>query len=215
VNVSRGFRQTDGVITDPALPFIFVWDYETGVKLEEGPFSMDASLFRMDVNNEQSFDPALNETIGGGESRRNGLDVDARLRVAPGVTASTAFTILHAFYTSFIDPDDGVDYTGAPIFNTSKYVGATTVDMNLPSQIWSAQVGANFTGPYTPFEEIGILRPGYILLNVAGGVRVTRHARVLVGLRNVFDTAYRELESGAQVTPGQPRSIYVTVRYRT
>jgi outer membrane receptor protein involved in Fe transport len=215
VNVSRGFRQTDGVITDPTLPFITVWDYETGVKVLEGPLTMDASLFRMDVNNDQSFDPALNETIGGGESRRNGLDVDARVHIAPGVSAFTAFTILHAFYTSYIDPDDDINYAGTPIFNTSKYVGSTTIDVALPSQIWVAQVGANFQGPYTPFEELGILRPGYILLNLAGGVRVLPRTNVLVGVRNLLDTAYRELESGAQVTPGQPRSIYVTVRYRT
>lgn len=215
VNFSRGFRQTDGVITDPTLPFITVWDYETGVKVQEGPVTADASLFRMDVNNDQSFDPALNETIGGGESRRNGLDVDARVRIAPGVSAFTAFTILHAFYTSYIDPDDDINYAGQPIFNTSKYVGTAVIDVAPPLQIWEAQLGTNFNGPYTPFEEPGILRPGYILFNIAGGVRLSSRTHVLVGVRNLLDTAFRELESGGQVTPGEPRAFYVTMRYRT
>jgi len=213
VNVSRGFRQTDGVISDPTLPFITVWDYETGLKLGDDPFSVDASLFRMDVSNEQSFDPALNRSIGGGQSRRTGLDVSGRATIAPGVTANTDFTILHAFYTHFVDPNDGVDYSHSPIFNTSKYVGAAAIDGNVPGQLWLAQLGAIFTGPYTPFEEKGVLRPGYMLLNIAGGIRIHDRAQVLVGLRNLLDVKYRELESGGQVTPGQPLTIYALLRY--
>ncbi len=115
VNASQGFRQTDGVISDPTLPFITVWDYEAGIKFDQGSWSVDAALFRMDVSNEQSFDPALNAVIGGGQSRRNGLDVGAHGRLATGVTAHADFTILDAFYTHFVDPDDGerlLPYTG-------------------------------------------------------------------------------------------------------
>jgi outer membrane receptor protein involved in Fe transport len=213
VNVSRGFRQTDGVVTDPTLPFIFVWDYETGIRFDKGPLSLDASLFRMDVNNEQTFDAALNKSLGGGESRRNGLDVTARDRIIRGLSVSTEFTILHAFYTHFVDPNDGVDYTSTPIFNTSKYVGAAAVDLGIPNGIWTGRVGATFNGPYTPFQEKGILRPGYVLFNVEGGVRVYRNTRLLLGVRNVLNTRYRELESGAQVAPGQLQAAYATVRY--
>ncbi|HWZ57999.1 MAG TPA: TonB-dependent receptor [Gemmatimonadaceae bacterium] len=214
VDVSRGFRQTDGVITDVQLPFITVWDYETGIKLDEGPLTLDAALFRMDVSNEQSFDPALNQSIGGGQSRRNGLDVTANVRIVPGVTATTDFTILHAFYTHFVDPNDGIDYSGRPVFNTSKYMGAAFVNVALPSQIWEAHLGANFQGPYTPFEEIGVLRPGFVLFNVAAGVHMNPRTLFMVGVRNLFDTNYRELESGGQVTPGQGRAVYATVQYK-
>jgi len=214
VNVSRGFRQTDGVITDPTLPFIFVWDYETGIRLDAGPVSADASLFRMDVSNEQTFDPVLNKTIGGGESRRNGLDLSATVRIIRGLSATADATILHAFYTHFLDPNDNDNnYTFFPIFNTSKYVGALALDMNIPGQIWEGRVGTTFNGPYTPFEEPGVLRPGYALFNVEGGVQVYRNTHVLVGVRNLLDTRYRELESGGQVTPGQSQTVYATVRY--
>ena len=213
VNVSRGFRQTDGVITDPTLPFIFVWDYETGIRFDKGPLSVDASLFRMDVNNEQTFDAALNKPIGGGESRRNGLDVTARDRIIRGLSVSTEFTILHGFYTHFIDPNDGVDYTSTPIFNTSKYVGSAALDLGIPGGFWNGRIGATFNGPYTPFEEKDILRPGFVLFNVEGGVRVYRNTRLMVGVRNALNTRYRELESGGQVTPGQLQAAYATVRY--
>jgi outer membrane receptor protein involved in Fe transport len=168
----------------------------------------------MDVSNEQSFDPALNTVVGGGQSRRNGLDVDAHGRLATGVTASVDFTILHAFYTHFVDPDDGNDYTHTPIFNTSKYTGAASVDFDIPGQIWVGQLGANFQGAYTPFEEPGILRPGFVLFNVAGGIKVAHNSEITIGVRNLLDVRYRELESGGQVTPGQGRTIYAAWRYR-
>jgi outer membrane receptor protein involved in Fe transport len=215
VNVSRGFRQTDGVITDVQLPFITVWDYETGIKVDQGPLSLDASLFRMDVSNEQSFDPIFQQVVGGGQSRRNGLDVAANLRILPGLTAATDFTILHAFYTHFVDPDDNnIDFSGQPVFNTSKYFGSAFVNVALPKQIWEAHVGANFQGPYTPWDEFGVLRPGFVLFNIAGGVQVTPRAKVMAGIRNLFDTYYRELESGGQVTPGQTRTVYALIQYK-
>lgn len=214
-NVSRGFRQTDGVITDPTLPFVTVWDYETGVRLDVGHWSVDASLFRMDVSNEESFDPALNTVIGGGQSRRNGLDVAANGRLAPGVTADASVTVLHGFYTHFVNPDDGVDYSGMPIFNTSSYVAAAHVDIAIPGKIWVAQVGTNLQGAYTPFEEPGILRPGFALFNAAGGVKLSHTMQLLVGVRNLLDVRYRELESGGQAVPGEGRAFYVNMRYRT
>jgi outer membrane receptor protein involved in Fe transport len=213
VNASRGWRQTDGIISEPTLPFTFVWDYETGIRADIGRVSADASLFRMDVSNEQSFDPALNKTVGGGESRRNGLEMSANVRILPGFDATSEFTILHAFYTHYIDPDNDINYTDTPIFNTSKYYGQVSLDMNLPSQIWEGRVGATFNGPYTPWEEMGVLRPGYALFNVEGGVRVYSNTHLLVGIRNLLNTRYRELESDAQITPGQLQTAYVTVRY--
>ena len=222
-NVSRGFRQTDGVITDPTLPFQTVWNYETGVKVDEGPVSVDASLFRMDVSNEQSFDPVLNETIGSGQSRRNGVDVSAHVTIFPGVTATTNFTILHAYYTQFVDDNlvdanpasqDSANFRGEPVFNTSKYIGATLVDVELPGRSWFGQVGVNVQGPYTPFEERGVLRPAYALFSISGGVHVFGLTDVWVGVRNLANTRYREVESGGQVTPGQARTVYASLRYR-
>ncbi len=213
-DVSRGFRQTDGVISDPTLPFITVWDYETGIKLDEGRLSMDASLFRMDVSNEQSFDPALNTVVGGGQSQRDGLDVAAHVALAPGLSANTDFTILHGFYVNFVNPDDNLDYTGTPIFNTSKYVGSASISVAPPRASWFGQLGGNFQGAYTPFEELGITRPAYFLVDIAGGVKLRADMDVIVSVRNVFGTTYRELESGGQVTPGQSRTIYAELRYR-
>jgi iron complex outermembrane recepter protein len=202
------------VISDPTLPFITVWDYEAGVKFDEARFSVDAALFRMDVSNEQSFDPALNTVVGGGQSRRNGLDVSARAPIAQGVTSRIDFTILHGFYTNFVDPNDNVNYTGMPIFNTSKYVGSASLDWAPSRAQWFGEFGGSMEGPYTPFEEQGIVRPAYLLLNGSVGYRIRSHTEVTVSARNLLGAKYRELESGGQATPGQSRSVYAGLRYR-
>jgi outer membrane receptor protein involved in Fe transport len=166
------------------------------------------------VSNEETFDPALNAVIGGGQSRRNGLDLAVSGRLAAGVTADANLTVLDGFYTHFVNPDDGVDYSHTPIFNTSRYVGAVHVDFDVPAQIWVAQVGASFQGAYTPFEEPGVLRPGFVLFSAAGGIKLSASTQLLVGVRNLLAVRYREVESGAQVNPGEGRAIYASMRFR-
>lgn len=67
-NASRGFRSTDGVISDPSLPLITAWAYESGIKFDHGAVSASAALFDMDVSNEQTFNPLTNGSSNGGAS---------------------------------------------------------------------------------------------------------------------------------------------------
>src|ERR1043166_141317 len=55
-NVSRGFRQSDGVIRDPRLPFITAWSYEAGLKLDRGPVTASAAGFGMDRSEEHTYE---------------------------------------------------------------------------------------------------------------------------------------------------------------
>jgi len=211
-NVSRGFRQADGVILDPATPFITVWDYEAGIKIDRGPLDLDASVFRMDLSNEQSFNGVT--TISGGPSRRRGVDVTARAMVTPDVSLSTSFTVVDAKYTRYVDSDVGIDYSGQPVFNTSRFVGDGAIAIMPRHSIWRLRVGTNFQGKYTPFEEaVGLTRPAFALFYASGGVRIARGVRLEAGVRNILDTQYRELEAGYFIAPGQPRTVYGTIHY--
>ncbi len=211
-NVSRGFRQADGVIFDPRVPFITVWDYEAGVKIARGRLSLDAAAFRMDLSNEQVFNGVT--TISGGPSRRRGVDVTGRLTASPAVVLSTNVTVLDAKYTRFVDAGNGIDYSGQTVFNTSRFVGDAAIDLAPPHAIWRLRLDTNFNGKYTPFEEaIGLTRPAFALVNASGSVRIGQGARLEIGVRNVLDTQYRELESGYFITPGQPATVYATVQY--
>ena len=208
-NVSRGFRQTDGVIEDPTLPFITEWAYEAGVKLDTRRVSGSVALFRVDVSDEQTFDPIQLRSTSGGASRRQGVELDLTVRPAAGVALTADWTFNDARYRHLVAESDTLD--GARVFNTARYVG--TVGLTLTPHA-GARLGASVSvvGPYSPFDEPGVLESAYVLLHLSGGVRLWAGGELDVGVRNALDRAYPELRAGGFVSPGQPRTIYATLR---
>ena len=210
-NVSRGFRSTDGVIEDPSLPFITEWAYETGVKLEGNRVHGSVALFRMDVSNEQTFDPITLRDVSGGRSRRDGVEVQGTAELTAGLRISTDWTFTNARYQQLITAD-GDTLNGARVFNTAQYTGVASVEVAPGSVPWRLRVGTNVVGPYSPFDEPGVVRPPYGLLQVSGGYQVGP-VYLQAGIHNLLDTSYRELEAGGFVAPGAPREVYATLRY--
>ena len=210
-SVSRGFRQTDGVIEDPTLPFITVWDYEAGVKVDTRGLSGSVAFFQMDVSNEQTFNPITLTDVSGGTSRRKGVEADFLIQLAPALRLTGDWTFTDAKYQQLIT-DGGDTLSGARVFNTAKYTGVAALELAPETAPWRLRVSTNVLGPYSPFDEPGVERPAYGLLHVSGGWRVAG-AEIQVGVRNVLNHTYRELEAGGFVTPGQPRSVFGTIRY--
>jgi len=210
-NASRGFRSTDNVNSDPTLPFITAWAYESGLKIDRGGFSGSAALFRMDVSDEQTFDPVRLETTAGGASRRQGAELGVQLVAAPGVVASGDWTITDAKYRQLVT-DEGDVLSGVRVFNTATYVGTTALDIAPSPAWWTIRLSGNWVGQYAPFAEPGVLLGGYGLLHVAGSAKLAR-AVVQLGVRNVLDRAYPELRAGSFVAPGRPRTLTADVRY--
>jgi outer membrane receptor protein involved in Fe transport len=210
-NVSRGFRQTDGVLEDPSVPFITAWAYEVGIKADTRTVNASAALFRTDVSNEQTFDPITLESTSGGRSRRQGVDLELRARVSSSVHLTARATATDAKYRRLVT-EDGDTLNGARIFNTAKYVGSAGVELAPELAIWRVGLSTNVVGPYTPFDEPDVELPAYALIHLTGGVRLGG-ALVEVGIRNLLDRNYPEVRAGGFVSPGQPRSVYGTVRY--
>ena len=124
------------------------------------------------------------------------------------VELTTDWTLNDARYRELVT-EDGDTLSGARVFNTARYVGTAALDLgrvNGPR----LRLATNVVGPYTPFDEPGVELPAYALLHVSAGVPVG-HARLEVGVRNVFDRVYPELRAGGWVSPGQPRSLTVTL----
>jgi outer membrane receptor protein involved in Fe transport len=213
-NLSRGFRSTDGIIQDPTLAPITAWAYEVGAKLDRGAAVASAALFRMDVSNEQTFDPVTLTSTNGGASRRQGLELQATMPLGGVVVASGDWTFNDARYRQRSVPWDNGTATalsGLRVYNTARYVGVASLDVIPPSAIWRLRVSANWVGPYSPFDEPGTVLGSYGLLHVSGGIHLGR-ADVDAGVRNALDRAYPELVAGHIAAPGQPRSVYASVR---
>ena len=210
-NVSRGFRQTDGVISDPTLPFITEWAYEAGVKLDRRGVSASAALFRLDVSNEQTFDPITLTSTSGGSSRRQGVELDLDVRPNSWLRFSTDWTLTDARYRHLVTETDTLN--GARVFNTARYVGVAAVEVSQPGGRWHVRVSANAVGPYSPFDAPGVVLPAYALLHVSAGVAIAPNASIEVGIRNLLNRAYPELRAADFVTPGQSRTVDATLRW--
>lgn len=210
--VSRGFRQADGVIEDPAVGFITAWAYEAGIKADIKGVNADVAFFRMDVSAEQPFDPVTLQPSAGGASRRQGVELGLRARPGRWLQLRGSWTFNDAHYLNFVTPD-GDTLTGRPVYNTSKYVGAVAATVGPEAGRWSVTASVNAVGPYSPFDEPGVELPAYGLVHLSAFLRV-RSVALELGIRNLFDHRYPELQAGGFLSPGSPRTIFTTLRYR-
>jgi hypothetical protein len=114
-------------------------------------------------------------------------------------------------------PEEGdgaaVVLNGLRVYNTSKYVGAAALDLVPGAPSWRIRLSGNWVGPYSPFDEPGVVLGSYGLAHVSAAWTVGAF-EADVGIRNVFDRAYPEIVAGEVVAPGQPRTIYVSLRSR-
>jgi outer membrane receptor protein involved in Fe transport len=216
-NVSRGFRVADGEVGDPTLPVITAWAYECGLRYDRNGVIASAALFRMNVNNEQTFDPIARGSSSGGSSRRQGLEVEWNVPVAGGVSTSGQWTFNDARYTHQVIASEGSEeppaiVDGLRVYNTAQYVGAAALEVAPGGRRWRLHVSGNWVGPYSPFDRPGDVLGGYGLLHLMLSARVARGVDVDVGVRNVLDRAYPELVAGRLVAPGQPRALSISAR---
>jgi outer membrane cobalamin receptor len=215
-NASRGFRSTDGVINDPTLTVITVWAYEAGVRLQHRAARLSVTTFRMNVSNEQTFNPITRGSSSGGASRRQGVELDWSAPLFDALVIDGSWTFNDAVYTSrSIAADDPagppISLTGLPVYNTSRYVGAGGLEWSPAASQWHARISGDWVGPYSPFDEPGVVLPAYGLLHVSGGLRIGK-AAIDLGVRNALDRGYPELVASHVISPGQPRAFFGSVR---
>ncbi|HVT40480.1 MAG TPA: TonB-dependent receptor [Gemmatimonadaceae bacterium] len=215
-NASRGFRSADGVISDPARSVITVWAYEGGIRLQRAAARLSVDVFQMNVSNEQTFNPVTRGSANGGTSRRKGIEVDRSAPVLHALMFDGSWTFNDAVYTSRTiagndPPASPVSLAGLPVYNTARYVGTGGLEWSSAESAWHARVAGNWVGPYSPFDEPGVVLPAYGLLHVSGGLR-TGKTSIDLGVRNALDRGYPELVAGHIISPGQPRALFGSVR---
>ena len=215
-NISRGFRSANGIIIDPTLVLITAWSYEAGAKFDCNGVSASAALFRMDVSNEQTLNPVTLVSTNGGASRRQGIELDWRAPVSTQLVTSGSWTFNDARYRSLVaaleqgsGPPETLD--GQRVYNTASYVGAAALEFSPRSTRARFRLSGNWLGAYSPFDEPDVLIGGYGLLHVSTSVPVGSF-EMEIGVRNVLDRTYPELIAGHVISPGQPRTVMVSLR---
>lgn len=222
-NVSRGFRSTDGVLEDPTLAPITTWAYETGIKLDTAGVRASIAAFRMDVSNEQTFNPLTAGSSSGGSSRRQGLELDVEAPINRIASLSTMWTLNDARYKSQLaEPEEDssapMNLAGLRVYNTARYIGCAELalrnDDGVNAGKWNLRLAGNWVGPYSPFDEPGAVLGGYGLMHVSGRFRLSRALMLDAGVHNFLDRAYPEVVAGHIVSPGESRTVYASLRYR-
>src|ERR1700737_344607 len=213
VNASRGFRSTDGVISDPKLAPIIAWSYESGLKLDREGITASADVFQMDVSNEQTLNPLNAQVSNGGTSRRRGLELDLRAPIATTGALTADWTFLDARYRSLTRAGDAgpVVLNGLRVYNTASYVGAAAYTLAPTAANWRVRLAGNWVGRYSPFDEPGVLLGAYGLMHLSATASFGR-TELDAGVSNLLNRAYPELVAGHIVSPGQPRALIVTMR---
>ena len=235
---SRGFRSSVGVLGDPARPPILAWSHEIGADVARGRVEASLALFRLDVSNERTVDPVTREISSAGTSVRQGVDVDARVRLLRGVHAVAAATWNDARLTgSYADAHtdhavvasaDGRALASAPelpllhaghdgeeqgewVPGVARYTGQIGVEAERSAA--TGRATWRFTGPYVPIGEPLARSRAFSVLDLGASIPVGRGMMLDTELQNALDIRYAELRASGYVTPGSPRALRIGVRF--
>ena len=233
-SVSRGFRGAVGVIGDPSRPPVTAWAKEVGASLEGGQLQGRLALFRTDVSDERIFDPVTREVSDAGQSVRQGVSLELRWTVRPGIALEAEGTFNDARITGVTEGSAAVvpELSAAPgalpgkpslhdvpltpgarVPGVARYFGRAGVDAALTSRV-AARVLVRFSGPFTPIGEPSVRTSAYGLVDLGGSVELGRSGATLdLDLLNLLDTRYPELRASGFLNPGAPRTLRAALRF--
>ncbi|HEX6434218.1 MAG TPA: TonB-dependent receptor [Gemmatimonadales bacterium] len=235
-SLSQGFRGAPGVVADPTLEPIRGWSKELGARYDGAAVTAQLALFRLDVSHERIQDPVTREVLPTGKSLRQGINLDAELRLSKWLTLRADGTINDARVkgdpaaemTPLVAPHPVIGPGGKPIRpsfhieplepgdpvpNVASWLGRVGVEAALSSRL-SAEGRVRFSGPYTPIGEPGVETRSYAVLDLGGSIQMGSAGTTLdLELQNVFDNKYPEIRASGFINPGSPRTLRAGIRF--
>jgi len=235
-SLSRGFRGAPGVVADPSLEPIRGWSKEVGARYDGSTMTAQLALFRLDVSHERIQDPVTREVLPTGKSVRQGINLDAEVRLSSRVTLMADGTVNDARIKGdpstapnpVVVPDLAIAAAGKPIRpsfhieplepgdpvpNVADWLGRVGLEAALSSRL-SARGQVRFSGPYTPIGEPGIKTQSYAVLDLGGSIQLSRLGATFdLELQNVLDSKYPEVRASGFLNPGAPRTLRAAVRF--
>jgi outer membrane receptor protein involved in Fe transport len=205
-----GFRAADGVISDPHLTPSREWASEVGLRGVGQRYEASVAAYSMSVEREQTFDPVSLSTTSNGRSRRRGVEADARVGITPIVALFAHGTFNDAKYLDLVT-EEGEDLRGLPVYGVARSTLEGGVDFEhrgVAGSLWAA-----YTGPFTPINEPDVRTSPYTLVHFRTTLPIKGKLSLGVGVQNLLDRRAIELRAAGFVSPTQPRTFLVTMRY--
>jgi outer membrane receptor protein involved in Fe transport len=197
---------------------------EVGARHSWSGGSIGAAAWMLDLESELVYVGDEGVTEASGRTRRVGVDVELRARLAPWLWADADVNLARG---RFRDEPRGADRIPlAPRLTTT--AGLTVRDLAAPAlRGLDGGVRVRHVGP-RPADETGDVRAlGATVWELFAGWRVSR-ARLFVAVDNLFDAAWNEAQfattsrllgepapvTALHYTPGAPRSVQAGVEWR-
>jgi outer membrane receptor protein involved in Fe transport len=233
-SLSQGFRGAPGVIADPPLEPVRGWSKEVGARYDGGSLTAQIALFRLDVSHERIQDPVTREVLPTGKSLRQGMNLDAEVRLTQRLTFRIDGTVNDArikgdaasIPAPLVVPDLSLSASGRatlfhieplepgdPVPNVAKWLGRVSLEAAWTPRV-STRASLRFSGPYTPIGEPGVETRSYAVLDVGTSLQVSPLGAALdLELQNVFDAKYPEIRASGFINPGAPRTLRAALRF--
>jgi outer membrane cobalamin receptor len=205
-----GFRAADGMVSDPTLTPSREWASEIGLRGMGVRYEASVAAYSMSVEREQTFDPVSLTSVSNGKSRRRGVEADARVGLTRIVALFAHGTFNDAKYLHLIT-EEGEDLRGVPVYGVARSTLESGVDFEhegVAGSLWAA-----YTGPFTPINEPDVRTSPYTLVHFRTTLPLKKQFSLGLGVQNVFDRRAVELRAAGFVSPVQPRTFLVTLRY--
>jgi len=236
---ARGFRTVPGLISDPRLVPMTVWDFEVGTRFAQPRFDIALSLFRLETDNERLFNPITLQVESEGRSTREGVELAAAVHPLRRLDLSTRWT-LNTRGLFVLPVAEGPESSGSPVLGlagvggtsgaaaalhhpddvvgervpgVSDYVGRVSL-MVRPIDRVSLHAWVTVIGPYVPLGEPEVVTQPYTIGNLLATIFLNRRLEAVVGVTNLFDAHAAEIRASGFINPAAPRAIRIRVTTR-
>lgn len=219
-SLGRGFHSNDarGVVRGraPATLLTPVMGYEVGARVTPLPnLSLSATGFLMDVDSELVWVGDAGTTEASGQTRRYGVELDARFRLGNWLFADVDATFTHARYRA--NEGNGGAVALAPTRTFSAGVGVRPTFGDFTP---SASFRIKSIGPRPATEDESLVAEGFTIVDATAGLR-WKQIEAGIDVQNLFNATWREVQfatetrlsyepnavTGIHYSPGWPRTV--------
>jgi outer membrane receptor protein involved in Fe transport len=204
-----GFRSSDGVIATPELPPALEYASEIGVRYSGRHAEGAIAFFLINVSNQQTVNPVTLLPDSSGTTRQQGVELSGRVALERWLSLFVQAVVNDAHYVRLMA--DTVNLAGVPVYQVARSVVQAGIDVQeglIEGSLWMT-----YTGAWTPVNQPDVRTSPYTLVNLRAAFPISGPWSGAMGVRNMFDAKYVEVQASGYVSPGQPRGILVTVRH--
>jgi len=217
------FRQGSAVSTLDLRP-VKADNYEAGIRFEAGSrVSGEVTAYQLDIEDDilTFFNPGtgLRTATNAGATRHRGVEVGLAARPFATLRADVSWAYTDQKYRDW-KPNTTVDYSGNTIEVAPRTMGRTGLTWT-PSFLGDGHLSAEWVhqGRYAMDPSNAEWAEGFDVLHLSGAAPVSSSLELVGRVQNLTDERFAEMSSfttsqGRRYRPGQPRAVYLGLRYR-